>query len=901
MKLPWPARAVVALTIAGGAVVAALMVNHLRVSGHSHTSTQQLIIAAVFGVLVVVSWYWPLIIYVGDESEAVHLDEGFFVALLLLVPTDLTIITFALATVVAQVLKRRPLVKSAFNIAETLISIGAGGGVFVLLVHPGASLPDMLGPAICGAVVFYVTNSALVSAILATTGGLTVRSFLDALDVRLMIVAGGIIAAVTAVVITMASIWALPLAVLPLLTLRQVLSGHFEAHHDRERLKGLFQATFAVNRTISKDEVSEAILDSARSLLRCSAAELAESPDESGVLKAPVELADESLWLTVSGRSRTEPFDEADQSLLEALAVVGAGALSNASLYHEVRYQRERLSAITSSLGEGVCAIDRSGYITFMNPTAVSMLGWEDGTDLEVLVPALPRGGNPAPPFMLAPAMRAMSTGETITSYDTRFQRFDGTAVDVAFTVSPVMDEGYLTGAVLVFRDISERKQFEEELSRHAFHDALTGLANRRLFLDHLDHAISRSKRSLERHAVLFMDIDRFKTINDSLGHNAGDLLLIAVAERLQESLRPGDMPSRFGGDEFTILLEGVGAVEDAVAAAQRILDCLREPISLPEGHDVVVSASIGIAFTSPHITRDDVLHDADVAMYQAKVGGRGDRYEVFDPDAMGSRSAERLEMELALRRAIERNELEVYYQPLFSLSDDTITGVEALVRWHHPERGFLAPGEFIGLAEETGLILPIGRFVLEQACRQAREWCERFGTALEVGVNLSPRQFQQAGLAEDIERILEVTGVTPSQVCLEITESLAVDDLQKTTETLLKVRSLGVRVAIDDFGTGYSALGYLTTFPIDVVKIDRSFVDGIDSDSVKSAIVSSVVTLSAAIGTTTVVEGIETPDELRHVRALGCHVAQGFHLARPMAAGTLESLLVEAPVLIGA
>jgi diguanylate cyclase (GGDEF)-like protein/PAS domain S-box-containing protein len=900
MNLPWRAKLVVAFTVAGGLCVAGMMVLHLMASGHSQPSGSQIAIAAVFSVLIIVSWFWPLIIYVGDESEAVHLDEGFLVALLLLVPVDVTICTFLAATVVAQMAKRRVFVKSAFNVAETTISIGAAAAVFELVGRTGSGLPGEVAPAVLAAATFFVVNSIVVSAILTATGGMTLKGFLDALDVRLMIVAGGVVVAITAAVISLASVWALPLAVLPILTLRRILSGHFEAIHDRERVTGLFQATLEANRTISKDEVSTAILESARSLLRGSDAEFVDRPSENDALKAPVELPGHSMWLSVSGRSRTEPFDSADQSLLDALAAVGAGALSNATLYSEVRHQRERLAAITASLGEGVCAISKGGYITFVNPTACSMLGWEKASSVTDLDLAGPELGPPAPGFILGPAMRAMSTGETITSYDARFKRADGSDFYVAFTVSPVRDGDSLDGAVVVFRDISERKRFEEELSRHAFQDALTGLANRRLFLDHLEHSLRRSERSLERHAVLFMDIDRFKMINDSLGHNAGDLLLKSVAERLQASVRPGDMLARFGGDEFTVLLEGVGAVEDAVAAAQRILDRLRDPISLPEGHEVVVSASIGIAFTSHTMSRDDVLHDADVAMYQAKVGGRGGRYEVFDVEAMGSRSAERIDLEVALRHAVERDELEVYYQPLFSLKEAHIIGAEALVRWHHPTRGFLEPGQFIALAEETGLILPIGRFVLEQACRQARAWRERFGRNLEIGINLSPRQFQQAGLAEEIEGVLEATGVDPSQVCFEITESLAVDSVQVTAEILARLRSLGVRMAIDDFGTGYSALGYLTSFPIDVVKIDRSFIDGVDADSVKSAIVSSVVTLSSAIGTTTVVEGVETAAELQHLKNLGCQVAQGYYLARPMAAESLETLIVGDPTLLG-
>ena len=316
MKLPWRAKVVVTSTVAVGIAVAALMIQHLLAHGHSQPTNRQFLIAAVFGALVIVSWFWPLIIYVGDESEAVHLDEGFLVALLLLVPADVTVGTFALATVIAQIAKRRALVKSSFNVAETIISIGAATGVFELLSHQGASLPDRVGPAVLGAATFFVVNSAVVSSILAATGSMTLRGFLEAVDVRLMIVAGGVVVAITTAVIATASIWALPLAILPILTLRHILSGHFEAHHDRERLNGLFRATVDANRTISKDDVTSAILESARTLLRCSDAELVDKPSENDALASPVAMSDQQLWLAVSGRSRTEPFDAASDAAI---------------------------------------------------------------------------------------------------------------------------------------------------------------------------------------------------------------------------------------------------------------------------------------------------------------------------------------------------------------------------------------------------------------------------------------------------------------------------------------------------------------------------------------------------------------------------------------------------------
>jgi diguanylate cyclase (GGDEF)-like protein/PAS domain S-box-containing protein len=571
----------------------------------------------------------------------------------------------------------------------------------------------------------------------------------------------------------------------------------------------------------------------------------------------------------------------------------GAGALMSARPYKNGALQRDQMAAITSSIGEGVCAVSRTGRVTYMNPAAVEMLGWEHLDELHSLAVIPDREPGPmAPSFILAPSMRSMSTARSVTSDDSRFQRRDGSQLDVAFTVSPIMGDDEPSGAVLVFRDIRERKEMEGQLTRNAFHDALTGLPNRRLLLDHVDHALRRAEHSDELHAVLFADVDRFTVINDSLGHHAGDALLVAAAQRIQSSLRPGDMVARMGGDEFAVLLEGVNDATDALDAARRILDGFREPFSLPDGHDVVTSLSIGVALSAPGESRDDVLHNANVAMHRAKATPGGGHVELFDVEAMGTRSAERLDLEAALRHALVRGELEVFYQPFVDLNDGSVVGAEALVRWHHPTRGLLAPAEFIALAEETGLILPLGHLVLEQACRQARQWREELGVELTIGVNLSARQFQQAGLGEEIREVLELSGVHPWQLCLEITESLAMDDVARTSEVLAGLKALGVKVAIDDFGTGHSALGYLTSFPVDVVKIDRSFIDGVDCDPVKSAIVSAVVNLSAAIGSTTIVEGIETLAQLTHVRALGCTTAQGYYFARPGPARALEVML---------
>ena len=893
MKLPWRAKALVsAAGVLGLGTVALSLISVWRAPAPSGSAIAVLV---TFGALWVASWLWPLVIYHLDgESQAVHLDEGFFVVLALLAPRTAVVVLAGVASLLAQAFRRRPLPKTVFNTGQMIIAIWAGTAVFGLIGRAGGTITvlDIVG-AIVGAATLFIVNSAAMAAIMFSLGAPLGEVVLDGIDVRLLLDGGSVAVAIPTAMAVAAYPWALPIAVVPLVVLRQMIAGHFEARHDRTRLRGLFEATLEINRSMGTEETTEAILASARSLLRCSDAKLTDRASASGALGASLGINDNPLVLSVEGRSRAEPFDNADQALLDALAAVGSTALTNAALYQEGRVQRERLAAITSSLGEGVCAVDRTGRITFMNPAAASMLGWKTlpelrGHELETDLDF----GIRAPSFILAPAMRAMAKVDTITNYDTRFTRSDGSTFHVAFTVSPILDSDAATGAVLVFRDITERKQFEEQLARHAFHDALTGLPNRRLFLDHLDHALRRSQRSDEQHAVLFVDVDRFKIINDSLGHHAGDQLLIAIANRLKTAVRPGDMLARLGGDEFTLLLEGVSTPEDSVACAQRILDRMHDPIALPEGHEVVATVSIGVALTSPEKTRDDVLHDADVAMYQAKAKGRGGNFEVFDVEAMGVRSAERIDLEAGLRKALERDELVVHYQPVCTLEDGMIVGAEALVRWEHPTRGLLAPVHFIGLAEDTGLILPLGRLVLERACRQAREWRERFDLPLAIAVNLSARQFQQAGLVEEVEEILVTTEVDPAQISLEITESLAMEDAERTSQILMRLKGLGVKVSIDDFGTGYSALGYLATFPVDVVKVDRSFIEKIDVDPVKSAIVSSVVNLAQAIGTTTVIEGVETIEQVEHLRSLGCTMAQGYYFARPMPAGALSEML---------
>ena len=438
--------------------------------------------------------------------------------------------------------------------------------------------------------------------------------------------------------------------------------------------------------------------------------------------------------------------------------------------------------------------------------------------------------------------------------------------------------------ALVVAQDVTQRLELQDQLAHQAFHDTLTGLPNRMLFSNRLEHALARSARSADPLAVLFIDLDGFKVVNDSLGHAQGDELLIAVSERLSACVRAGDTVARRGGDEFTILLEDSNA-EQAIEAAQRIGRRLAAPIEL-QGHTVYAPASIGIACkSSPLVKADDLLRDADVAMYAAKQRGKS-QFALFESD-MNTKAWARLELESDLRGAIARDELRVYYQPILDLQTGRTTEVEALVRWQHPVRGLVLPGEFIPLAEETGLILPIGWWVLTEACRQVRAWqLERpRDTPLSVSVNISPRMFQHPTLVAKVASILAETALDPNCLRLEITETVMMQNGAMAIQVLKGLRALGLRLAIDDFGTGYSSLAYLQSLPVDILKIDRGFVGRMSQDFESLEIVRLIISLAKTLGLTVVGEGIETDEQLSALRSLGGDSGQGYLFSHPLSA----------------
>ena len=452
-------------------------------------------------------------------------------------------------------------------------------------------------------------------------------------------------------------------------------------------------------------------------------------------------------------------------------------------------------------------------------------------------------------------------------------------------------DGGEVAGMRGTCQDITERIEAQAALTHNALHDPLTGLPNRSLLLDRIEVALARSARIGKSVAVLFLDLDRFKLINDSRGHAAGDVVLRAVAVRLRAAVRPSDTVGRLGGDEFVVICEDGVAAWEATLLGERLIRTLEEPFQV-EGGEVFVSVSVGIAIAEQAGSPEELLRDADVAMYQAKQRGRA-RCEFFD-EAMRTEAARRLETATALHRALERNEFVTFYQPMMDVRSGLIVGVEVLVRWNHPERGLISPAEFIPLAEEQGLIVPIGAAVLDEACRQWARWRADFPDRgpLVLNVNISARQLHSADFVESIRAVLLAYGVDPGMLCLELTESVLIEDVEAQRHTLAALRELGVGLAIDDFGTGYSSLTYLKRFPVNGIKIDQTFVAGLGRDTFDSAIIESVIELAHAVGLHVTAEGVETLDQLLRLRALGCDFAQGYYFARPQPAAELDALL---------
>jgi diguanylate cyclase (GGDEF)-like protein len=485
-----------------------------------------------------------------------------------------------------------------------------------------------------------------------------------------------------------------------------------------------------------------------------------------------------------------------------------------------------------------------------------------------------------------------VAAGHDTYAVEGRYLRPDGTVVWASSHVTLVRDESgepqYFSAQL---QDITDRKAMEHELVHQALHDSLTGLPNRALLTDRLVQGIEGSRRRGSKIGVMFLDLDRFKTVNDTFGHATGDELLIHVANRISGVVRPGDTVARNGGDEFVVVCDDISVLETE-QMAERAIATLSKPFSI-WNHEMTITACVGIAISDENATPESLLRDSDAAMYRAKERGRGS-IELFDEE-LRTRVERQIETESALRQALERNEFTVYYQPVVDLLTGAMVSAEALLRWEHPERGAIMPDEFIPLAEETGLILPIGAWVLEQACWQLVKWRRTVPSmSVSVAVNLSVRQTAAPDIAGVIQDVLRRTGARAEDLCLELTESIFMEDVLYFERALDSLKALGVKLSIDDFGTGYSSLSYLKRFPVDAVKVDRSFVDGLGSDPHDSALVAAILAMAAALDLEVTAEGVETPDQLANLKKLGCQRAQGFYLARPMPAADLDRLIAE-------
>jgi diguanylate cyclase (GGDEF)-like protein/PAS domain S-box-containing protein len=550
---------------------------------------------------------------------------------------------------------------------------------------------------------------------------------------------------------------------------------------------------------------------------------------------------------------------------------------------------KERFFSLVQSAGDVITIIDAHGTIGYCSPSVEGILGYRPERMIgQSIMVGMHPDDLPKTQHVLDEVLE--SAGREI-QFEYRALDAEGRWLHLEATWTNLLENPNVGGIVVNARDISRRKTLEEQLSHQAFHDRLTGLANRALFEDRVEHALSRARRDAQPLAVLFLDVDDFKTINDSLGHIAGDSLLVEVSQRIQSCVRPGDTVARLGGDEFAILLEEPADLRTGADVSRRILAALEEPFGL-HGREIFVGASIGIAASeSGREHAVELLRNADVAMYSAKADGKG-RHEVFRP-SMHEAVLGRMELGSDLQRALDRNEFVLHYQPTVDLESGRVTGFEALVRWQHPERGLIMPNEFIPAAEETGAIVPLGAWVVREACARAAAWAsEHGGERLTIGVNLSPRQLQDPDVTRVVRQALRESAIDPRRLVLEITESAMIRDLETSLGRLFELKSLGLRLAMDDFGTGYSSFSYLRRLPIDILKVDRSFVEGLGTRAQESAFAAAILTLAGELGLGTVAEGVERPEQVEELRALRCSMAQGFLFAPALTPGEVDTLL---------
>ena len=757
-----------AVTAAGASGAAAVGLC-LALAGQSGVGS--LVELSAFATLITLSWLFPLLVLRREETEAFMVDEGFFVAMALLLPPLGVMAAFAFAALGSQVVRRRPFDRVVFNTGQLLASVGAGLLVTRAAGEPGGGglLPILM--VVIGAAVFHAVNSAAVAGIISVAQGEPFfRLWADDLSFRLFVAGAAVSLGLLGGLAGAVSSWEMILAVVPLGVLHAVFGNALAARRDRERLDGLLQATVAAHGSMEFEAVVESLTASARALLDCRVARIVETPPGEGEIGARIPGGGyPERWLVAAERRGVEPFGPNDARLLDALVTVGSSALDNAGLV--------------------------------------------------------------------------------------------------------------------------------EQLKHEAFHDALTGLPNQLLFEETVSLALTERHQPERKLAVFVLDLDRFKRVNDSLGHPAGNELLQEVARRLTRAVRAGDMVARMSGDEFTLLATGLRSTGEAAFVAEKFMAAFRAPF-IVAGQELYVTASLGIAIAPEDGTRPSVLlKNADTAMYRAKERGRN-CFEIYSVE-MNSAAEARLALEGDLHQALDAGQLRVAYQPQIDLMTGRLIGVEALARWDHPTLGPIAPDTFIPLAEESGLIVALDDWVLRTACAQARAWLDAGLPPVRMAVNLSGRAFWRTRIVERVTEALAATGVNPQQLELEVTESMAVDAVADTRPLFRELEALGVRLAIDDFGTGYSALGRLQGLPFHTLKIDRSFVIGVENPHDEAPIVAAMIAMAHALKLEVVAEGVETEAQQSFLIRNGCDMAQGFLFSRPVAPAEIEALLRPEPVLV--
>ena len=725
---------------------------------------------AAFTAVLTLGWLYPLRVLRRDDTEAFQFDEALFVAMALLLPPLAIVLSFGFSALASQLIRRRPLERIAFNTGVQLTATGLALAVLRLAGSHSGVGPAHMAAVVGAAAVWLVVNSAFVWVVLAIVNGQSIReSVRDSVGFRLVLWSSMVAIGLLCGLATSAYHWAVLLAVLPLAVLEVVLAGTLRAREEHQQLDGLLQAAAAAHASVQPADVEEAVLGSARNLLACRQARLAETPPGEGELGCRVPGPSyPERWLVVADRRGVEPFGPHDVKLLEALAGVSGSALANAGLVEQLRHE--------------------------------------------------------------------------------------------------------------------------------AFHDALTGLPNQLLFEETVGLALAERRQPERKLAVFVLDLDRFKRVNDSLGHPAGNELLREVARRLIGAVRTGDTVARMSGDEFTVLVTGLRSTGEAAFVAEKVMAVFRAPF-LVAGQELHVTPSLGIAIAPEDGTRPSVLlKNADTAMYRAKERGRN-CFEIYSVD-MNSAAEARLSLEADLHHALSAGELRVAYQPQIDLLTGQVTGVEALARWEHPTLGSIAPDTFIPLAEESGLIVALDDWVMRTACGQARAWGEAGLPKLRMAVNLSGRGFWRARIVERVAEALALTGVDPDQLELEVTESMAVDAVDDARPLFRELEALGVRLAIDDFGTGYSALGRLQGLPFHTLKIDRSFVVGVENPYDEAPIVAAMIAMAHALQLEVVAEGVETEAQSAFLARHGCDIGQGWLFGRPVEAAEIEAMLQPNPVL---